>query len=380
MPITSIKRPWWEEILRGERRELWAKSLRQVAKLGSLGFKIGVKGRDTLYRRGLLRSRRLPHPTICVGNITVGGTGKTPLVIRLATDLMARGIRPGILLRGYRRAKKRRKPLIVRDSKRLLAGVEEAGDEAMELACRLPGSCVGVGVNRFAVGQALLKHEPVDCFILDDGFQHHRLEKDINIVTIDVSDPWGGGHLLPAGYLREPPDALRRADAVVMTGTGLVGPDRLGVLKMEVAGFTRPSSAIMESQHEPREYIQLPDRKRVDLDTLRGKKVLVVCGIGNPRSFESSLEAAGVEIAEALHRPDHDRSAAPVWSWVRERHVPGMPVVMTEKDATRWGDRIPAGISPVYALRMELVVRSGLEHWKNLVDFTCRLIGARGKA
>src|SRR6185437_3694238 len=103
----------------------------------------------------------------------------------------------------------------------------------------------------------LSARSPVDCFILDDGFQHHRLERDINLVTLDVSDPWGGGALLPAGLLREHPGALRRADAVILTRTGSVGPDRLTVLRAEVSAYLRPSAYILESRHSPRELIAL---------------------------------------------------------------------------------------------------------------------------
>jgi len=199
MPVINTKTerrktvlPWWELILRGHRNDLFAQSIRRFARLGSWGFAAGVKGRDLAYQHGWLTVKRLPQPTICIGNITVGGTGKTPLVIRLTKDLLAQGLRPAVLLRGYKREKAGRQPVLVRDARHIHATVAEAGDEAMELAARLPGACVGVGADRHAVGNYILEHYPVDCFILDDGFQHHRLERDINIVTVDVTDPWGG--------------------------------------------------------------------------------------------------------------------------------------------------------------------------------------------
>ncbi len=136
--------PWWEEVLRGHRNDLLSQSIRRFAKLGSWGYAAGVKGRDLAYRHGLLQVKRLPQPTICIGNITVGGTGKTPLVIRLAKDLLAQGLKPAILLRGYKREKHKREPVLVRDAQHVLADVSVAGDEAMELADRLPGVCVGV--------------------------------------------------------------------------------------------------------------------------------------------------------------------------------------------------------------------------------------------
>src|SRR4051812_34185752 len=205
MPVMSPKLerrktglPWGEQARRGYHHDLVSQSIRPFAKLSSWGYAAGVRSRELAYRHGLLAVKRLPHPTICVGNITVGGTGKTPLVIRLAKDLMAEGLRPAVLLRGYKRKTSTRTPVLVRTAKEIRASVAEAGDEAMELALRLPGACVGVGPDRHAVGNFLLKDNTIDCFILDDGFQHHRLARDINIVTIDVTDPWGGGKLLPA--------------------------------------------------------------------------------------------------------------------------------------------------------------------------------------
>src|SRR5262249_6826402 len=156
---------------------------------GSWGYGIGVRSREVAYEKGLLRSKRLPRPTICVGNITVGGTGKTPLVMRLVSDLLVKGCRPAVLLRGYKRERKTSESVIVRGPKSILASIHESGDEAMELARRLPGAIVGVGADRFATGTLILKHYPVDCFVMDDGFQHYQLHRDLNIVTLDVSDP-----------------------------------------------------------------------------------------------------------------------------------------------------------------------------------------------
>ena len=364
--------PWWEEVLRGQRNDLLSQSIRRFAKLGSWGYAAGVKGRDMAYRHGLLQVKRLPQPTICVGNITVGGTGKTPLVIRLANDLLAQGLKPAVLLRGYKREKYKREPVLVRDARHILADLSVAGDEAMELADRLPGVCVGVGADRYAVGNDILKRQPVDCFILDDGFQHHRLQRDINIVTLDVTDPWGGGHLLPAGLLREPPEALKRADAVVLTRAGSVGPDRLAVLRAEVSVHMQPGSGLLESRHEPRHLLALLTRKKVPLSELRGKKVLAVSAIGNPKSFESMLVQLGAELSGTLRLADHTGKAEEVRQWIAKNRRHAEWVVMTEKDAMRWGSGGSLAL-PAYALRMDMVFSDGEEHWRNLVTLIKRL-------
>jgi len=373
--------PWWEQILRGHRNDLLAQSIRRFARLGSWGYGAGVKGRELAYQHGWLAVKRLPQPTICIGNITVGGTGKTPLVIRLAKDLLAQGLRPAVLLRGYKREKIKRAPVLVRDADDIRATIAESGDEAMELAERLPGACVGVGADRYAVGNYILKHHPVDCFILDDGFQHHRLERDINIVTVDVTDPWGGGHLLPAGLLREPPDALRRADAVVLTRTGSVGPDRLSVLRAEVSMNMRPSSGLLESRHEPRQLISLQQSKNLPLSELKGKRVLVVSAIGNPKSFENTLTQLGAHLVATMRLADHSGRVEQVRQWIAQNRRHAEWVLMTEKDAMRWGleegpSGLPAG-RQAYALRMELVFSDGEDHWRKLIALIKRLAHAR---
>ena len=375
--------PWWEQILRGERNDFLAQSVRRFAQLSSWGYAAGVKGRDLAYQHGLFPVKRLPHPTICVGNITVGGTGKTPLVIRLANDLMAKGLRPAVLLRGYKREKSSRRPVLVRDARRICATVAEAGDEAMELASRLAGACVGVGADRHAVGNDILKHHPVDCFILDDGFQHHRLERDINIVTIDVTDPWGGGRLLPAGLLREPPEALKRADAVVLTRAGSVGPDRLSVLREEVSMHMRPSSALLESRHEPRQLISLSGRRTLSPSDLQGKKVLAISAIGNPKAFENTLTQLGAQLVGTLRLADHGGRAEQVRQWIARNRRQTEWILMTEKDAMRWGfaGSIPTGLeglpAEAFALRMELVLSGGADHWRQLIALVERMVHAR---
>lgn len=371
--------PWWEHILRGNRKDLLAQAVRRAAKLGSWGYEAGMRGHQIAYKRGWLKVRRLPQPTICVGNITVGGTGKTPLVIRLATDLLERGLRPAVLLRGYKRENVKRHPVLVRDAKRIRARVADAGDEAMELAIRLPGACVGVGADRHAVGKFVHESNPVDCFILDDGFQHHRLDRDINIVTLDTADPWGGGHLLPAGLLREPPEALRRADAVVLTRAGSVGPDRMTVLRAEVAQFMKDSSGLLESQHQPKELLHLPNRQPLPLSQLRGKRVLAVSGIGNPESFERTLTNLGARIRQAHRLPDHGGTPEQIWKWVQAQPKDFDAVVMTEKDAMRWCDApLPALLKDkVFALRMNLEFLAGARYWGDLLDLIRKL--SRGR-
>ncbi len=367
--------PWWEQILRGERKGILAQALRRAAELGSWGYLAVVRGREVAYRRGWIRARRLPRLTICVGNITVGGTGKTPLVIRLANDLGEQGVKVGVLLRGYKRENVTRTPVIVRDPRGIRASVRDAGDEAMELAKRLTKACVGVGANRYAVGRALLERYPIDCFILDDGFQHYQLDRDLNIVTLDVTDPWGGGALLPAGLLRESPEALRRADFVVLTRTASVAPDRLSVLRHEVATFVHPPALMLESRHQPACLIGLSNERAHPLSELKDRPVLAVSGIGHPESFEKSLTHLGAVIRHTARLSDHGGHPKEIWKWVAKHREPKCWVVMTEKDAMRWtGAPVSPGLlHDAYALRMDLEISAGEDHWKSLIQRLGRL-------
>lgn len=373
MTRSDMTTPWWAQIVRGERQGFWADSLRSIARLGSLGYAAGVRSRELAYHQGWLKTRKLPQPTICVGNITAGGTGKTPLVMKLCKDLQARDLNPAILIRGYKRARPMATPVLVRDAGGIRASVETAGDEAMELALRLPGVTIGVGTNRYAVGTYLMEKGPIDCFVLDDGFQHHALARDINVVTLDVTDPWGGGKLLPAGLLREPPAALRRADAVVLTRAAMIGPDRLNTLRGEVAQHMAEGSSLLESAHEPETLRSLKTNEFLSLKALQHQRILVATGIGNPTSFLGTLQHLGAVIEHHYQASDHAGDAAAVWRWVERHWQPGMLVVMTEKDATRWvrpmNPQVPtAAFAHSYALRMHLSISRGLDHWNKLMD------------
>jgi len=378
--MKTHQRPWWEQVLRGEKQGFWADSVRSLARLGSLGYSLGVRGRNLAYNRGWMKSRRLKQPTLCIGNITVGGTGKTPLVMKICQDLQALGLRPAVLLRGYKRQKNRRHPVVVRDANRILTGVEESGDEAMEIARRLPGVIVGVGANRYAVGRYLSDRYPIDCFVLDDGFQHHALGRDINIVTVDVTDPWGGGQLLPAGLLREAPAALQRADAVVLTRTGLVGPDRLATLRQEVSGKMASGSCLLESRHEPASLIPLAHPERsLPLKQLDGESALVVSGIGNPDAFVAALRPLGVRVAGQFTARDHAVDPQGLSKWITRYWREGHWILMTEKDAMRWSEPALFGRAweHTYALRMRFVLTQGQTHWDKLLNTVKTLALAR---
>ena len=187
-----------------------------LAPLGALYGAI-TETRLALYRRGLLNVSKLDAPVISVGNITTGGTGKTPLVEYIARALAAEGRKVCILTRGYGRENPKAR-VLVSDGQQVLASENEAGDEPRLLAENLQGIAAVISdADRFAAGQWAISELGSEVFILDDGFQHLRLARDLNVATIDATDPWGGGRLLPRGRLREPRAGLARADCIVIT-------------------------------------------------------------------------------------------------------------------------------------------------------------------
>ncbi len=257
-----------------------------------------------LYRLKLKQPKRLPVPVIIVGNITVGGTGKTPLVIWLAQQLRQAGFHPGVIARGYG-GSSRQWPLEV------LAGSDpdEAGDEPVLLArhCRCP---VFAGPNRAQAAETLLARYRCDAIISDDGLQHYRLARDIEIAVIDGIRRFGNGHYLPAGPLRERLGRLNEVDARVVNGESSPGEWSLNLIPKGFCNLQSPET-------------------RVEADHFAAAPVHAVAGIGHPRRFFDQLRAAGLRIIEHPF-PDHHRFQPADFNFSG-----GAPVVMTEKDAVK---------------------------------------------
>ncbi len=265
---------------------------------------LAVLLRRGAYRMGLLASYRLPVPVVIVGNITVGGTGKTPLVIWLAELLRQAGYRPGLVARGYR-GRARNWPQQVRPD----SDPQVVGDEAVLLArrCRCP---MAVGPDRVAAARALLEHSDCDVILSDDGLQHYALERDVEIAVIDGVRRFGNGHCLPAGPLREPRRRLAQVDLLVSNGPGL----RLEYpMKMRLSAARRLGDPQVEQP----------------LEQFRGRRVHAVAGTGNPQRFFSALHGIGIEV-EPHPFPDHHEFGARDFDF-----GDGAPILMTEKDAVK---------------------------------------------
>jgi tetraacyldisaccharide 4'-kinase len=245
-----------------------------------------VRLKARAYAKGILRRRRLPGAVISVGNLTTGGTGKTPMVLWLAERLLAEEKKTGILTRGYRGE---------------VSSTGSSSDEVQLLQARLGDRVAfGIGAGRFARGSELAKRG-VEWFLLDDGFQHLQLARDVDIVLLDATNPFGGGHLLPAGRLREPKAALSRAGIIVITRSRHAPAVEAAIRRESRAPIfyarTQLDSVIpWRTEGAPRE---IPD--------LQGKKLFAFCGIGNPSAFLADLREWGFQIVAERFFPDHHR-------------------------------------------------------------------------
>lgn len=268
----------------------------------SWGYGAAMTARALAYRRGGYRTHRLPCRVVSVGNLTAGGTGKTPMVIHLAGELRRAGFRPAVLSRGYRGMLERTGGL-VSDGDRVLLPPEAAGDEPALMARRLPGVPVAVGRDRVRTGTMLVERRRPDVILLDDAFQHLRLHRDVDLVLLDGTHPFGNGHVLPRGLLREPISALARADAVVLT--------RSGAADVALPSSLR-SKPVFRAVHEPfvagwvarsASALDLPNDDRAS--GLAGKRVVAFAGIAQPDRVATSLRELGCDVAALMPFPDH---------------------------------------------------------------------------
>ena len=265
--------------------------------LFSLPYGVAVTLRNRLYDRGLLRQERLPCPVISVGNLTVGGTGKTPTVILLAKLLREKGRRPAVLSRGY--GGRAKGPVnTVSDGKDLLMGWREAGDEPALIARSVPGVPVLTGARRLLTGQAAIGRYGADILILDDAFQHRALHRDADIVLVHAARPFGNGRLLPREPLREPLSALARAHLLIRTGGPSSPEDEPSLPEI-------PAMPVFRGIRRPLGVVAGESGCLLPAASLQGEKVCAFAGIGRPEAFRASLAELGSDVVAFCPFPDH---------------------------------------------------------------------------
>ena len=329
--------------------------LRAILALLSFGYGGLVRLRNAGYASGVLRTQQLPCRVVCVGNLTVGGTGKTPTVIALGASLTAAGARTCIILRGYRR--KGSGVQVVSDGTKILMGWREAGDEAILLAQSLPEVPVIVGGDRVAAGRLAVDRFRPEVILLDDGFQHRRLRRDADLVLLDATDPFGGEWLLPRGRLREPLSALGRAQGILVTRSDQAG--NVAGLRHVIGKIATPLP-IGLAVYRPSRLVDLVSKRERRIEELRGRRVLAMSAIGNPRAFERTLNGTGAQLVGCLAFPDHHAfTVEDVGRMFREaRALSADWIVTTEKDAIRL-DAWPPSSVPCLALGVHLEVIEG---------------------
>ena len=313
-----------------------ASLLRAGLLCASVPYAAGMRARRWMYRRGLLPSRAADVPVICVGNITTGGTGKTPMVAWVVERLIGAGRTPAILTRGYR-------------------AVSGLSDEA-ELLKGLTGADVVVNGDR-VIGAKTAVARGADVLVMDDGYQHRRLRRDLDIVLVDAANPFGFGHCLPRGLLREPPSALRDAGAVVITRSDTVDAGALASLR-ERLGQLAPDASFHAAAHRP---VRLIDSAGTEhpADALAGRKVAAFCGIASPENFFETLRALGADVAATRALADHveytDAAAADIARMAADSGADVL--VTTQKDYVKLGGTDLGG--KVWQLVVEMAIVEG---------------------
>jgi tetraacyldisaccharide 4'-kinase len=314
-------------------------------------YELGVVARTALYESGWLEAKRLGRPVLSVGNITLGGTGKTPIVEMLAAFLRDEGYAVAILTRGYGRKRRGREVLWSESGEQPPEAYERGGDEPALLARRVPGVHVVVDSNRHSAGAWAERELNPDVFILDDGFQHLRLARDLDILVIDATDPFGGCEMLPYGRLREPLRGVRRAGAVIVTRADRPFDD--AYVRGVIRGACGEGVPVCYARHEVTGLRPLAGTRPIDLGELRGRRAAVLAAIGNPGVFLGDMKRAGVDVvADALLPDHHDYSQRDVDAAIGSARAAGAEVVLTtEKDAVKL-ERLDTSALPFHAVQI----------------------------
>jgi tetraacyldisaccharide 4'-kinase len=349
-----IDKSYLEDLMYGRKNSLFLGSFLLFL---SVLYGLGIRARCAFYRHAFFKQKKLPQRVISVGNITLGGTGKTPTVMQIAGVLRRNRKRPVVISRGYGRSDESAL-VVVSDGKQVLVDAESGGDEPVLIGSRLADVPVVADSNRSRAALFAFQKFGSDTLILDDGFQHLQVRRDLDIVLLDAGDPFGSGKLFPAGILREPLSALKRAQVVVITNADRVKD--LGPLISVIKQNTQ--AQIFTSYQVPSGLVSVMTGETKPLSALRGADVLAFSGIARPASFVSLLRSLGADVKAEVAYPDHYAYGSSDLAAIMQRATDsrvGM-IVTTEKDAVRLKSLAPDGI---VALRIELKIVEN-EEWE----------------
>ena len=371
------------EVIFEQRRGFKAALVRSILYALSKIFQVAVKTRRFLYNVRILRDSTLGVQVIAIGNLTVGGTGKTPVVEKFARELQDQGRTVAILSRGYRSKpppitkrlsdvllfrQDSTPPRVVSDGKSLLLDSETAGDEPYMLASNLKNVVVLVDKDRVKAGRYAIEKFGCDTLLLDDGFQYWKLAgRRKDIVLIDRQQPFGNEHLLPRGTLREPPSHLTRASYIFITKSD----GKTEELTRRISQYN-PTASIIECIHDPLYFEDVFTGERFGLDMIAGKKVGSLSGIAQPESFEHSLQKLGASVVYSKRFADHHRfSQQEILNAInRGKKRQAQIILTTQKDAVRF-PKLDRRDLPIYFMRVEIKILSGFANFEDCVRKIC---------
>jgi len=345
LPLFVISPTAFRDVVSGRRRDVAASLLRTALHVASVPYEWIVQVRNRRYDRGSAEIYRPPVPVVSIGNLTVGGTGKTPMVEWIARHLRRQGVRVAILSRGYR--------------------AEQGGlnDEALELELALPDVPHLQNANRAASATVAVEELASQLLLLDDAFQHRRLARDLDIVLLDASEPFGFDHVLPRGTLREPVTGLRRADVIVLSRAGMIDEKAREQVRRRALELG-PAAEWCEVEHRPAALVDSAGAS-YQLDAIAGQGVAAFCGIGNPAGFRHTLDTLGCRVEAWQEFPDHHAYTRDDVDTLTKlvQQTPVYFVLCTRKDLVKL--RVPAlGGKPLRAVGIELQFLRGENEMK----------------
>jgi tetraacyldisaccharide 4'-kinase len=346
---TGALEQYFHALIRGQQRGVWAALQRGALRVASVLYGLGVGVRNQGFDRGWKKCEQAPVPVVSVGNLTLGGTGKTPCVEYVARFFRKQERRVAILSRGY-------------------GAAQSCNDEALVLEENLPDVPHLQGADRVELARVAAVKLESEVVVLDDGFQHRRLGRDLDLVLVDATSPWGHGYLFPRGLLREPPRSLRRADVILLTRCDQAPPAAISRLRQEISRWA-PDVSIAETTHQPTAWVNA-GRLRATLESMRGRAVAGFCGLGNPDAFRWTLEQLNVNVIAWRTYADHHaytpEDIEALRTWAREL-PPETVIATTQKDLVKIRlDRLAD--KELWGLQIQLHVRSGREELERMLS------------
>jgi len=363
-----MNKEYYLSILSGHQRGLFATIIRSFLSVLAFLYLAGLHTRSALYRYGITKRKTLPAKVISIGNITAGGTGKTPLVEFLARYLRTKKKKIAILSRGYGGRIPSGSECDKSPENGKFKNRNGVNDEYLILSENLEGIPILLGKNRLYNGEKAIINYGSECLILDDGFQHIKLKRDLDIVVIDALNPFAGEHLIPRGFLREPVKGLKRADLFVISHCNQINEDRLRTLYTKLQNFNK-NIYICESIHEPAYLENISDNSLWNTSWLRGKRIYGLCAIGNPQSFAVTLKELGVCLVQFRTYLDHHAyTQAELDNVIAEaKHLGADAIVVTQKDAVKLRNK-DIHDANVMSLKIEIRITKGIEFFEEAVS------------